>query len=237
MPGLRVRGISIGRAVLGLCMIIWALTAAPLIAAAGLGGVAGVPVGPGGWAADGIQAAAAVENDGELGAPSDKLAPVEPAGSSPLWFQEESSDTGLDLEMLLVAAGFDDVMIFTESEMELLGDNFAAGWISPAGDLFGMLYVVPAEEPGQTMAAFLDELKQNCEGGFTGALGKLDALEGRTLGRAEATCGVTDPALRYDMVFYFTGEAALGITHVGFGPMEQKARDINSGLLELFRSW
>ncbi len=237
MPGLRKREISIGRAVLGLCMIIWALTAAPLIAAAVLGGTAGVPVGAGGWAADGIQAAVTVENDGELRAPSGTLAPAEPAGPSLMWSPDESSDTGLDLEMLLVAAGFDDVKIFSESEMELLGDNFAAGWISPAGDLFGMLYVVPAEEPAETMAAFLDELKQNCEGGFTGELGKLDALEGRTLGRAKATCGVTDPALRYDMVFYFTDGAAMGITHVGFGPMEQKARDINSGLIELFRSW
>lgn len=234
MRDLRVRERTIGRVALGLLTIIMALSGGSPTATGGLGAAL---TGPGASAGGIVRTAATVESDAEPAAPSSKLAPAGSVDDLPLWSSDDPDAEPFDLKALLVAAGFDDVVLFSEEEMKALGKSFTAGWISPSGKLFGMLYVMPITEPKETMDTFLGELKRNCKGGFTGGVGKLDPLEGRTLGRAEATCGTEEVELSYDMVFYFTTEGALGITHVGLGSMVQKAHDINNGLIEMFSSW
>ncbi len=237
MQNLRVRGRTIGRVALGLFTMILAPTGGSLAATASLGAALTAPAGLGASAGGAIRTAAAVESDAEPTAPAGKLAPADSVDDLPLWSSDGPDSEPFDLKKLLVTAGFDDAVLFSEEEMKLIGKNFTAGWISPSGNLFGMLYVMPATEPEQTMETFLGELKRNCTGGFTGGVGKLDPLEGRTLGRAEATCGTEEVELSYDMVFYFTTEGAVGITHIGVGPMAQKAHDINNGLIKMFSSW
>lgn len=238
MRDLRVRERIRGRVALGLfTTMILALSGGSLAAAAGLGAAFGTAAGSGASAGGVVRVAAAVESNAEPAAPAGTLAPADSVDDLPIWSSDDPDSEPFDLKALLVAAGFDDVMLFSEEEMEALGKSFTAGWISPSGKLFGMLYVMPITEPKKTMDTFLGELKRNCKGGFTGGVGELNPLEGRTLGRAEATCGTDEVELSYDMVFYFTNEGSLGITHVGLGSMVQKAHDINNGLIEMFSSW
>lgn len=184
-------------------------------------------------AAPGPVFAASVESGDEAleppGSGAEMAPSAIPADQMPGW--------SIDLEKLLVTAGFDNVMLLSEQELQQLGDRFTAGWIAPAGDLFGLLYVVPADQPDLTMRAFVDEVDQSCGGKFAGGLGKIDMLKDRSIGRAEATCRGDDGALYYDMIFYFTAEGTIGITHVGFDATQEKARDISSGLFEIFQSW
>lgn len=212
----------------------------------------GLVVRPSYWAAIGVvtilalvgapdrSGAASVEGgDESLGLPGTgrEVAPAAPLGLPEIPPSDQLPGWSVDLEKLLVTAGFDNVMLLSEQELQQLGDRFTAGWIAPAGDLFGLLYVVPADHPDLTMRAFVDEVDQSCGGKFAGGLGKLDALDDRSIGRAEATCRGDDGALYYDMIFYFTAEGTIGITHVGFDATQQKARDISSGLFEILQSW
>jgi len=167
-----------------------------------------------------LRPAASVEGDA-------KAAPSRSGDTAPTW-------SG-DLKDMLSTAGFDDAVLLSGKQLKRLGDRLTAGWIAPGGELFGLLYVVPADEPGATMRAFVDRVSQDCPGEFDSGMGKLAALNDRSIGRAEATCRQAGEALHYDMIFYFTPGGTVGISHVGYDATQERARKINSGLIGIFQ--
>ncbi len=186
-----------------------------------------------------VQLAATVETgiDGSgPAAPGDGLGSSPPLGG----LQDPSMlDPGqdIDLQALLVSAGFADAVMMSGQDLKSLGDHFAAGWIAPSGDLFGLLFVVPADEPESTIGAFLSELGQSCPAGFMAVPEALEVAKSQIVGRASAVCEGKTPSLYYDMIFYFAATATLGITHVGLDATEQRMRKINGGLIDIMLGW
>ena len=182
----------------------------------------------GGTTAEPRQALAA-SVEGDAGSVSDRAEPAPPRSDEP-----KSAWSG-DLEEMLNTAGFDDAVLLSGAELKRLGDRLTAGWIAPEGGLFGLLYVVPADEPGVTMRAFVDQVGRTCPGSFHGGVDALDAIKDRSIGRAAATCQEANKALHYDMIFYFTPGGTVGISHIGFDADLGRARKINNGLSDIFR--
>lgn len=143
----------------------------------------------------------------------------------------------VSIEELLLSVGFDDVVLFDAEELTRFGDSFAAGWQAKAGDLIGLMYVVPAEEPRDTMRAFVEEVAEACGGRFDGGLDSLEGGKDRSVGRAKALCRSDDREIHYDMIFYFLPEATIGISHFGLGKTRERAGKINSGLMKAMQSW
>ena len=181
-----------------------------------------------------LLAAASVQGEsGPFGLPgSDGLPqPMAPAEPPTKGIRAAWSD---HLQEMLLVAGFDDAVLLSGRDLKRLGDRLTAAWVAPNGDLFGLLYVFPAKEPGLTMQTFVDQVSQNCPGQFHGGVAKLDAVKDRSIGRAEATCRQTSKAVHYDMIFYFTPDGTVGISHVGYDADLDRARRINNGLMEIF---
>lgn len=177
---------------------------------------------------------ASVQGDAEpLGSPGagGRSAPVAPATPRSEATRAAWSD---HLQEMLIAAGFDNAVLLSGQDLERLGDRLTAAWVASDGDLFGLLYVFPAKEPGSTMQAFVDQVSANCPGQFVGGVAKLDAIKDRSIGRAEATCREPSKAVHYDMIFYFTPDGTVGISHVGYDADLDRARKINNGLMEIF---
>lgn len=206
--GLKGRGQGAGTAT---------LVAAAIFMAAATGGTLAEP-----------RQAQAASVQGDTGPTSDRAEPAPPRSAKP-----RSAWSG-DLVELLKTAGFDDAVLLSGPELKQLGDRLTAGWIAPDGDLFGLLYVVPADEPGVTMRAFVDQVGRSCSGTFHGGVDTLDAIKDRSVGRAAATCQEANKALHYDMIFYFTPGGTVGISHIGFDADLERARKINNGLMEIF---
>ena len=194
------------------------LVAAAIFMAAAAGGTLAAP-----------RQARAASVEGDTGPMSDRAEPAPPRSAEP-----RSAWSG-DLEELLKTAGFDDAVLLSGAELKRLGDRLTAGWIASDGDLFGLLYVVPADEPGVTMRAFVDQVGRSCPGTFHGGVDALDAIKDRSVGRAAATCQEANKALHYDMIFYFTPDGTVGISHIGFDADLERVRKINNGLSDIFR--
>ncbi len=143
----------------------------------------------------------------------------------------------VSIEELLLSVGFDDVILFDTEQLTRFGDSFAAGWQAKAGDLVGLMYVVPAEEPRDTIGSFVEEVADACGGRFDGGLDSLDVGELRSVGRAKALCQSDDRDIHYDMIFYFLPEATIGISHFGLGKTRERAGKINNGLMKAMQSW
>lgn len=143
----------------------------------------------------------------------------------------------VDLEQLLTNAGFGDAVPMSEEELRQAGEHFAAGWTAPAGDLVGLLFVVPADEPRATIGAFLEQLGRSCRGRFAATSERIEAAEGRTIGRANAACHGKSRSLHYDMIFRFAASGTLGIVHIAFDAAARRASEITAGLAEILAGW
>lgn len=163
--------------------------------------------------------------------------PLVPPGSWSDSFSATGPEEAADLGQLLTAAGFADALLLPAEELSLFGDHFAAGWVAPEGDLVGLLFVVAADEPRATIGAFVGELEQACEDRFATTVNRVEALEDRTIGQANAACHGEDRSLYYDMIFHFTATGTLGIVHMAFDASARRASEINAGLVEIFQSW
>lgn len=200
-------------------------------------GLVAIAIGVGGPVtaeAGALRQAAAVESDSGPKRPRGGAAPLVELPDDVL----DSADTGMiDLEGLLVSAGFDDVILMSGEDLESIGSHFSAGWVAPAGDLIGLLFFVPADEPKSIIDTFLGDLGVNCDGRFVIAPDELEILDDRMIARARAACEAGGSALHYDLVFYFTLEGTLGIAHIAFDATLQRARKINGGLVDIFHGW
>ncbi len=170
---------------------------------------------------------------------------VSPGASEPLMplgvWPESLSATGpeeaADLGMLLSAAGFDDALLMPAEELSVFGDYFAAGWVAPEGDLVGLLFVVAADEPRSTIGEFVGELERACQDRFATTVNRVETLEDRMIGQANASCHGETRSLYYDMIFHFAATGTLGIVHIAFDATAHRASEINAGLIEIFQSW
>ena len=170
---------------------------------------------------------------------------VAPGISEPLvppesWLDSLSAtgtENAADLGLLLSAAGFADALLLPTEELSRFGDHFAAGWVAPEGDLVGLLFVVAADEPRATIGEFVGELEQACQDRFATTVNRVEALEDRMIGQANAACHGENRSLYYDMIFHFAAAGTLGIVHIAYDASARRASEINSGLIEIFQSW
>lgn len=184
-------------------------------------------------------AAAAVQEPDSLDAIDRAKRGEEPIEALPFGGAEPAPGGALivSIEELLLSVGFDDVILFNDTELLRFGDSFAAGWQAKAGDLVGLMYVVPAEEPRDTIGAFVEEVADACGGSFDGGLDSLEVGKERSLGRAKALCRSEEREVHYDMIFYFLPEATIGISHFGLGRTRERAGKINNGLMKAMEAW
>jgi len=192
------------------------------VAGAIVAAVAGLAV-----AADGV---AAVGTEAGQENQSESMSPTGPAPAA-------GATRRVDLSQLLTSAGFSDAELMSDEELRQAGEHFAAGWSTPAGDLVGLLFLVPAEEPLATIGTFVDQLDRSCRGRFDATPDRVEALEGRAVGRANAACHGESLSLHYDMVFHFAASGTLGIVHIASDESARRAREINSDLIEIFAGW
>jgi len=181
-----------------------------------------------------VQAAAVEAGPGVAPGASE---PLVPPGS---WLDGRSStgpEEAADLGQLLTAAGFADALLLPAEELSRFGDHFAAGWVAPEGDLVGLLFVVAADEPRATIGEFVGELEQACEDRFATTVNRVEDLEDRMIGQANAACHGEGRSLHYDMIFHFAETGTLGIVHIAFDASARRAGEINAGLIEIFQSW
>ncbi len=143
----------------------------------------------------------------------------------------------VDLSQLLTSAGFADAVPMSDEELRRAGEHFSAGWSTPAGDLVGLLFLVPAEEPRATMGTFVDQLDRACRGRFDATSDQVGDLVGGVVGRANAACHNESLSLHYDLVFHFAASGTLGIVHIASDTAVGRAREINSGLIEILATW
>jgi hypothetical protein len=183
-----------------------------------------------------LQAAAVEAEAGPRVSPGSSE-PLVPPGGWPERFSATGSEQDADLGLLLSAAGFADALLLPAEELSLFGDYFAAGWVAPEGDLVGLLFVVAADEPRSTIGEFVGELEQACQDRFATTVNRVEALEDRMIGQANATCQGEDRSLYYDMIFHFAATGTLGIVHIAFDATARRASEINAGLIEIFQSW
>jgi hypothetical protein len=181
--------------------------------------------------------AAAVESGRGPSASGGLVEPLQPPGTWPERLTAVGSDETADLGLLLSAAGFADALLLSAEELSRFGEHFAAGWVAPAGDLIGLLFVVGAGEPRATMGAFVGELERACADRFAETVDRIESLEDRSIGRARAACHGAEQSLHYDMVFHFAAAGTLGIVHIAYDATARRARAINGGLIEIFQSW
>ncbi len=174
--------------------------------------------------------AAASEGAAAVGAEADGS----PQAVSPSAAQGERR---VDLSELLTSAGFADAVPMSDEELRQAGEHFSAGWSTPAGDLVGLLFLVPAEEPSATIGTFVDQLDRACRGRFDTTPDRVEALDGRAVGRANAACHNDSLSLHYDLVFHFTASGTLGIVHIASEDSVRRASEINSGLIEILATW
>ena len=158
---------------------------------------------------------------------------VSPTGPAPA----AGTTRRVDLSQLLTSAGFADAELMSDEELRQAGEHFSAGWSTPAGDLVGLLFLVPAEEPRATIGTFVDQLDRSCRGRFAVTPDRVEHLEGRSVGRANAACHGESLSLHYDMVFHFAASGTLGIVHIASDASARRAREINSGLIEILAGW
>jgi hypothetical protein len=182
-----------------------------------------------GFAVPGDGAAGVGAEAGREG-PPESLPPPGPAPAA-------GSARRVDLFQLLISAGFADAVLMSDEELRQAGEHFAAGWTAPAGDLVGLLFLLPADEPRATISEFMDQLDRSCRGRFATTPERVEALEGRAVGRANAACHGKSRSLHYDMVFHFAATGTLGIVHIAFDAAARRAGEINSGLVEILASW
>lgn len=158
---------------------------------------------------------------------------LSPSGAAPA----AGGERRVDLSQLLTSAGFADAVPMSDEELSQAGEHFSAGWSTPSGDLVGLLFLVPAEEPRATIGTFVDQLDLSCRGRFDAAPDRVEALDGRIVGRANAACHNESLSLHYDLVFHFAASGTLGIVHIASDESAPRAREINSGLIEILATW
>jgi hypothetical protein len=175
-------------------------------------------------------AAAAV---GAEAAPGGSLEQLSPPGPAPA----AGSERRVDLSQLLISAGFADAVLMSDEELRQAGEHFAAGWTAPAGDLVGLLFLVPADEPRATIDTFVEQIDRSCPGRFAATPDRIEAREDRAVARANAACHGEGRSLHYDMVFHFAANGTLGIVHIAFDAAARRASEINTGLVEILAGW
>ncbi len=183
-----------------------------------------------------VQAAAIDAETGSPG-PGGISEPLLPPGAWPESLSAGEAEEAADLGMLLTAAGFADALLLPAEELSVFGDHFAAGWVAPEGDLVGLLFVVAADEPRATIGEFVGELEQACQDRFATTVNRVETLEDRMIGQANAACHGESRSLYYDMIFHFAATGTLGIVHIAFDASARRASEINAGLIEIFQSW
>jgi hypothetical protein len=181
--------------------------------------------------------AAAVEAEAEPPAPEGNAESSQLPETRPERLSADEPEEVADLGLLLSAAGFPDAQLLPAEELSRFGDHFAAGWVAPAGDLVGLLFVVPADEPSATIGEFVGDLEQACQDRFATTVNRVEALEDRSIGQANVACHGKGRSLHYDMIFHFAAAGTLGIVHIAYDATARRASEINSGLIEIFESW